>query len=122
MCIRDSNCLYEIDETGAMAPAPKPAKAEPANLFQDVSERLGHTHHEEAFDDFARQPLLPRKLSQPGPGVAWWDVNEDGHEDLVIGSGKGGQLGIYLGDGRGGFHKADNSLTASATARDQTGV
>jgi len=91
------NCLYEIDETGAAA-QPKLATAEPPQpLFQDVSDRLAHTHHDDDFDDFVRQPLLPRKLSQSGPGVAWWDLDGDGHEDLIIGSGKGGQSAIYLG-------------------------
>ncbi len=116
------NRIYEIDETGAVAAAPKAPKIEPPPLFQDLSERLSHRHHEESFDDFARQPLLPRKLSQPGPGVAWYDLNGDGHEDLIIGSGKGGQLAVYLGDGRGGFQRADNPVTAAAAVRDQTSV
>ena len=116
------NRLYEVDEADATASAPKPPKAEPVPLFQDLSERLAHTHHEEAFDDFARQPLLPRKLSQSGPGVAWYDLNGDGHEDLVIGSGKGGKLAVYLGDGHGGFKAADNALTGLVSSRDQTSV
>src|SRR5689334_16438625 len=82
---------YEIDET-LSSPAPKPTAEGAKPLFEEVSQVLGHTHREEAYDDFARQPLLPRKLSQLGPGVAWWDLNEDGHEDLIIGSGKGGEL------------------------------
>ena len=36
---------------------------------------LNHTHVEEPFDDYTRQPLLPRKLSQLGPGVTWADVD-----------------------------------------------
>ena len=28
-------------------------------------------------NDFERQPLLPRKLSQLGPGVSWFDVDGD---------------------------------------------
>ena len=49
------------------------------------------------------QPLLPRRLSQGGPGIAWFDFNGDRHDDLIIGSGRGGLPGVYLGDGRGGF-------------------
>jgi hypothetical protein len=93
-----------------------------ATLFQEISQVLAHTHHEEPYDDFARQPLLPRKLSQAGPGVGWWDLNGDGHEDLLIGSGKGGSLAIYLGDGQGAFRRADNLLTATLTPRDQTSI
>ncbi|HEY5912313.1 MAG TPA: FG-GAP-like repeat-containing protein [Verrucomicrobiae bacterium] len=116
------NRLYEIDEAGTAAAAPAPSQVPPLPLFKDASKLLAHTHHENSFDDFARQPLLPRKLSQPGPGLAWFDVNQDGHEDLILGSGKGGQLAIYIGDGRGGFTRADNPLTAEVAARDQTGI
>src|SRR5207249_1223594 len=42
-----------------------------------------------AFDDFARQPLLPRQLSHAGPAVAWADLDGDGHDELVIGGGRG---------------------------------
>ncbi len=31
-------------------------------------------HVETLFDDFARQPLLPKRFSQLGPGLAWVDV------------------------------------------------
>jgi hypothetical protein len=68
-------------------------------VYEDVSGLLGHVHHEEAFDDFERQPLLPRRLSQLGPGVAWCDVNGDGQEDMVIGSGRGGRLAVFLNQG-----------------------
>jgi len=75
-------------------------------VFEDVSERLGHTHQAEPFDDFQRQPSLPKRLSQLGPGVCWWDVDGDGREDLIIGSGKGGQLAWYRNDGKGGFKRS----------------
>ena len=54
--------------------------------FTDVSHVLQHIHHEEPFDDFERQPLLPRRLSQLGPGVSWFDLDGDGREDLIIAS------------------------------------
>jgi hypothetical protein len=118
-----ANRIYEVEETGAAAsPAPPALSASPP-LFEDVSATLGHTHHEEAFDDFARQPLLPRKLSQPGPGVAWWDLDGDGHEDLIIGSGKSGATAVYLGDGKGGFKPAlDAQAALGRASRDQTGL
>jgi hypothetical protein len=74
-------------------------------MFKDVSALLDHTHHEEMFDDYARQPLLMKQLSQMGPGVAWFDLDGDGHDDLFIGSGKAGQIAAFRGDGRGGFSR-----------------
>jgi hypothetical protein len=91
-------------------------------LFEEVSGLLNHRHHEEEYNDYARQPLLPRKLSQLGPGVAWQDVDGDGWEDLVIGSGKGGQLGVYRNDGKGGFSRMSGGPLDKPVARDQTTV
>src|ERR1041384_2198647 len=75
----------------------------PPTLFEDVSPLLGHQHHEELFDDFARQPLLPNRLSQLGPGVAWIDLNCDGRDNLVIGTGKGGVPGVFENSGSNTF-------------------
>ena len=71
-----ANRIYEIDEAGA-TPYQEPLKPETRPFFRDVSERMVHRHHDEPFDDFARQRLLPRRLSQLGPGVAWCDGGLD---------------------------------------------
>ncbi len=119
------NRIYEISEpaTGGASPTEKPPTpgAQP-RLFEDVSQLLQHVHHEELFDDFERQPLLPRRLSQLGPGVSWFDVDGDGAEDLIIGSGKGGALAVYRNDGRGGFRRMAGSPLDEVAQRDQTTV
>src|SRR5262249_28029508 len=98
-----------------------PKKSAPAKpLFEDFSARLKHTHHDDLFDDFARQPLLPRKLSQLGPGITWFDVDGNGHEDLIIGSGKGGRMAVFRSDGKGGFVALDSTALREAVNRDQT--
>jgi enediyne biosynthesis protein E4 len=95
------NCLYEIDEAAAVQ-VTLSAKPTPPCLFEDVSASLSHRHLDPPYDDFARQKLLPRRLSQLGPAVAWFDLKGDGREDLVIGGGRGTSLGVFLnlGDGR----------------------
>ncbi|MBM3839027.1 MAG: hypothetical protein FJ398_13875 [Verrucomicrobia bacterium] len=109
------NGLYEVSEgdsserlsggaserdVGPKSNAPRSTLHAPT-LFEDVSHLLGHTHLELPFDDFARQPLLPKKLSQLGPGVAWYDLNADGHDELIVGAAKAGNVAVFLNDGKG---------------------
>ena len=58
-------------------------------------------HRERPYDDFARQPLLPSKLSQLGPGTAWGDIDGDDVDDLWIG-GAAGQISQILRRGSDG--------------------
>lgn len=112
-----ANRLYEIDQrTGNSRPISTAEDAEDAEnadssgfssassavkaLFEDVSDQLGgHRHVEPYFDDFARQLLLPNAFSQLGPGVAWFDADGDGREDLFVGAGRTGSLALFRNEG-----------------------
>lgn len=115
------NILLEITEPETKAPALTPA-ANPTSLFEDVSSKLSHRHVETAFDDFARQPLLPSRLSQLGPALAWQDFDGDGWEDLAIGSGRGGTLAILRNDARGGFRRVPQPGLDQPEKRDIGGI
>ena len=115
------NTIYEIDEAGAH-PLAAPAPPAPAPLFADVSSLLNHTHHEDPFDDFERQPLLPLALSQLGPGLSWLDIDGDGWDDLFIAGGRGGLLSGFRNLGNGSFTPMTNAPLARRVARDQTTV
>jgi hypothetical protein len=132
-----ANRLYEVDEDGAslvgqpsvvsgQSPVPEPASHitdhASRSIFQDVSAMLNHTHHEDYYDDFGRQPLLWRKLSQLGPGVCWYDVDGDGWEDLAITSGRGGHLAVYHNDQGKGFTLLTGAALHPHCGRDLTTV
>jgi len=94
------NRLYEINEAGAGPEATLTLPTETA-LFEDATALLGgHTHVDSVFDDFARQPLIPMRFSQLGPGVTWNDVDGDGRVDLVVASGRGGKPGVLRNTGQ----------------------
>jgi enediyne biosynthesis protein E4 len=100
------NHIYEIDEAGAKPAGPagtNPAPSPPD--FADVSARLGHVDDDRPFHDLERQPLLPKGLSEAGPGVVWFDLDGDGDDDLILGAAKGSFLTVYQNDGQGGFKR-----------------
>lgn len=104
------NRVYEVDEATASPFTPHASR--PTPIFKDVSALINHSHTQASFDDFARQALLPNKLSTLGPGVSWFDVDGDGWDDLIVADK------IYRNDGRGGF----TSFTNQALSRSQTTV
>lgn len=55
-------------------------------------------HGESAFDELARQPLLPLELSRGGPGVTWADVDADGDADLLVGAGAGSRAQLAVNE------------------------
>ena len=94
------NRLYEIATATATSRPPSDTSAgDKTPLFEDATPQLGgHVHADSAFNDWSRQLLLPNALSQLGPGVAWFDYDRDGYEDLLIGAGRGGRLGVFHND------------------------
>ncbi|HLB54062.1 MAG TPA: FG-GAP-like repeat-containing protein [Gemmatimonadales bacterium] len=89
------NRLYEIDQRAATPTSPTSPTPPTSPLFQDLSDRLGHQHTEVFYDDFARQLLLPNSFAQLGPGVSWLDLDGDGSDELLVGSGKTGTAGAF---------------------------
>lgn len=117
-----ANRIYEIDET-AIPKQERPPEAgkESEPVFEDVSDKIAHHHHEESYDDFRVQPLLPQKLSQLGPGVSWIDYDADGDPDLLITAGRGGRLGVYENND-GQFAARSLQTPATHSRADQTTV
>ncbi len=86
----EANKLYTIRQINTSPSLSPQSSVEP--IFTDASNLLNHSHHEDPFDDFSHQSLLPNRFSQLGPGVIWMDADEDGDEDIFIAGGRGGSI------------------------------
>ncbi|MEK7484569.1 MAG: CRTAC1 family protein [Planctomycetota bacterium] len=115
------NTLYEIDEAGSQ-PSELPNSVPIIPTFKDVSEKIAHIHTEAPFDDFQYQSMLPNRFSQLGPGVAWYDINGDRQDDLIIGSGRTGTLAIFHNEGQGNFKRDTTEILNATALRDHTAI
>ena len=91
--------VYQIEEPEGLPALEQPVDTGSPPLFVETD--LEHVHSETAFNDRARQPLLPRRLTELGPGLVWADLDLDGDEDLLVGSGAGGAMARF--ENRGGI-------------------
>ena len=118
-----ANHLYIIQQPGSQSHSlNKKPSSTMKSLFSDQSDLLNHEHQDLLFDDWARQPLMDASLAHEGPGVAWVDLNEDGWEDLVIGSARGGRPGIFLNQGGRNFSRHEEAPFHLPVSRDQVGI
>lgn len=101
-------------------------KNSPGNSFlTDVSEEveIHHTHTENSFDDFNREPLMPYKLSTQGPALAVGDATGDGLDDFYLGGARGfpGKLFIQQSDGTF-IESTNNNFQADSGSEDVDAV
>ncbi len=95
------NQTFEITEPpGKPSSIPSTAQKKPKTQFQEATPNgLEFRHREFEYNDYGVQPLLPGKLSQLGPGLAWGDANGDGRDDLFVGGAAGQSGELFLSEG-----------------------
>ena len=103
----------DAEEGAALEPADttRPVFAQADALLDQPA-----VHLEPFYNDFDRERLLLRKLSDPGPKVVKGDPNGDGLEDFVVLGGLNDPDKLYLQQADGSFHYQPNKsfdLTAN---------
>ncbi|MEM6700360.1 MAG: VCBS repeat-containing protein, partial [Bacteroidota bacterium] len=86
-------------------------KIKPQPLFEDATAlfQLQHKHQEKGYNDFAKELLLPHKLSENGPFLSVADVNADGLDDFYMGGSAGFAGTLYLQNANQSFTKSSES-------------
>ena len=86
----------------------RPRNVRETPLFTEVGVEIGLRlgHHENAFDDFKAESLLPQRQSMHGPAAAVADVNGDGLDDLFLTASAGSPCLLLLQNGSGRFAPA----------------
>ncbi|MCB1100351.1 MAG: VCBS repeat-containing protein [Verrucomicrobiae bacterium] len=92
---------YVITEPATVAKKRK--RNSPEWAFVRTRSLEGTRHVDTFYDDYERQPLLPWRHSNLGPGMAWGDVDGDGDQDCYLSAPKGQAGVLQLNDGKGNF-------------------
>ena len=88
--------------------------------FKDITNQAGITfvHHEDNYNDYEYEKLLPCKNSQMGPGLAVGDINGDGLEDFFTGNGKGFPGAMYVQTDKSTFREIPGPWIADSIYED----
>jgi enediyne biosynthesis protein E4 len=94
------------------------------SAFEDISARSGfdYTHIENPFIEFDREPLIPHMVSREGPVLATGDINDDGLDDIFIGSSKGNRPAVFLQQAGGKFSRMNQPALDADSVWEETGA
>ncbi|WP_282049455.1 VCBS repeat-containing protein [Maribacter aquivivus] len=118
-----ANQLININYLDAKSKITPEKISEP--IFKDVTESKFNSpfvHHENEYDDFKKQILLPHKLSQNGPCITVGDVNNDGIEDFYVGGAASQKAAIYVQDIKGEFLLLEQSAFETNAQNENVGA
>ena len=115
----DANQIVTITEAGKS----DVESQKPAPTFRVTDALRLAIHSETPFDDFQKQPLLPRRVSQDAFCMAATDLNDDGIDDFYLGGGEGQTGRFFFSDGAGGFElKGSAAFAPSRSSVDTAAV
>jgi hypothetical protein len=100
-----ANTVLKIDKKRTKAKA-YPIHSASSDIKVSLSNRqIKHWHLENEFDDFAREPLLPHRMSTLGPTMEVGDINGDQKMDIFVGGTSVQPGSLFIQQENGEFEK-----------------
>ena len=99
-----------------------PSSARPSMFVTDTSGVFPkYQHTENDYDDFAKQVLLPHRMSAFGPALAVGDMDNDGLEDYFVG-GSAGSIGSVFLQKSNEFYKSSSNFLENDKLSEDSGA
>lgn len=97
------NFHYTINESNSLKVQTNSSEKEIKSILKPSKKSINYTHLENNFVDFDRERLLFKMNSSEGPCLCKADFNQDGLDDIFIGSAKNQVSKIFFQSKNGGF-------------------
>ena len=101
--------LKQTNTTSCTSDTRVKTQQEPFRKIENIP-GLDYIHRENDFDDFERDRLLIRMLSNEGPHIAVDDVDKDGNEDLYVCGAKDTPGALFIQDRKGHFTRVNEAV------------
>jgi hypothetical protein len=101
--------LKQTNTTSCTSDTRVKTQPEPFRKIENIP-GLDYIHRENDFDDFERDRLLIRMLSNEGPHIAVDDVDKDGNEDLYVCGAKDTPGALFIQDRKGHFTRVNEAV------------
>ncbi|HYE31114.1 MAG TPA: VCBS repeat-containing protein [Methylomirabilota bacterium] len=98
----EPNRIYELQKP--LAAGKRGSEPLPRPWFTEMPV-LGKRNKAATYNDWERQPLALRSLSEPGPAIVSLDVDQDGWVDLLVGGKRGEPLTLLQNQRTNGFQQ-----------------
>jgi hypothetical protein len=115
-----SNRVIEVFEKNATDSSVFTPLQTISRIVQATTADAPFVHHEDEFNDFKRDKIIPHQVSRQGPAIAVADVDNDGLEDYYVSGAKNQAGALYVQTGQGDFQLKQTAITKFMNADDET--